>query len=72
MRRPYLVRIDGLLRHTHYTPQQTRDARAMMQQGYPLEAIAARLHIPYSSVHYVAFMERLTHDALEDHDAPDA
>jgi len=52
----YLIILDGVYRHTRYTPEQTATVRRLLAAGLSLDAIAAQTGIAYSSLRYVAAM----------------
>jgi hypothetical protein len=56
-RRRYLVYVDGMWRHTHYTPEQTATVCQLLAAGTSLDATAAHTGIAYSSLRYVAAMQ---------------
>jgi len=53
----YLVSIDGMYRHTHYTPAQTAMVRRGLSAGLGRDGIEGQTGIPYSSLRYVAAIE---------------
>ena len=70
----YLVRNGGRYTHTRYTPEQTRLVKRLRAEGLPLDAIAARTGIVYSSLAYVEALEHCSHVvsgmSAEEGDAP--
>jgi len=53
----YLVYVDGMWRHTRYTPEQTAQVKQLLDAGETLDAVSQRTGINYSSLRYVAAME---------------